>query len=76
MKNAQMPIFCDNCSNLALAELDCSPLCLTCLSSHITKAKSPSMIRQTKPLSVGKTRITGLAKTWPKKETDTLLSMA
>lgn len=71
-----MPIFCDNCSNLALAELDCSPLCLTCLSNHISKAKNPSIIRQTKPLSVHQTRIWGLAKTWPKKDSDTFLSMA
>ena len=76
MKKNQLPIFCANCSNLALAELECSPLCLTSLSNHISKAKSPSMIRQTKPLSAGKTRVMGLAKTWPKKDTDTLLSMA
>ena len=76
MKKDQMPIFCDNCSNLALAELDCSPLCLACLSAHISKAKSPSMIRQTKPLSIDRMRIMGLAKTWPKKDTDTILSMA
>jgi hypothetical protein len=75
MKKNQLPIFCDNCSNLALAELHHSPLCLTCLLCTIEKSKDPTIIRKTQPLGISGTKIRGLAKTWPKQDTNSPHSM-
>jgi hypothetical protein len=75
MKKSQVPIFCDNCANLALAELHHSPLCLSCLLSVVKKSKDPSIIRQTQPLGIEGVKVRGLAKTWPKQDTDSPHSM-
>jgi hypothetical protein len=52
-----------------------SPLCLTCLLSLIKKNRDPSIIRKTQPLGISGMKIRGLARTWPKQDTDTPLSM-
>lgn len=33
------PIFCDNCSSLAVAELDGAPLCIKCLLETLKKGE-------------------------------------
>jgi hypothetical protein len=45
-----LPIFCDNCSALALAELDAAPLCERCLVKAVDRAKSVHIISQIEPL--------------------------
>lgn len=39
------PIFCDNCSCLALAELDDAPLCGSCLINALPKGATVEGIR-------------------------------
>ena len=41
----QMPIFCDNCSSLALASLDGAPLCAACLEAAIDQLDDSAVSR-------------------------------
>ena len=51
MEHMHMPIFCDNCSTLALAELDSSPLCEKCLFELLEKnGNDPKLLGELRPL--------------------------
>ena len=49
-KQYQTPIFCDNCSLLALATLDGAPLCLDCLQAALKGISNPKMFGKINPL--------------------------
>ncbi|MCP4677309.1 MAG: hypothetical protein GY854_17705 [Deltaproteobacteria bacterium] len=44
------PIFCDNCSSLALAELDTAPLCERCLLAAVRESRDLHLIKRIAPL--------------------------
>ncbi len=46
------PVFCDNCSSLALAEADGAPLCAGCLTAFVLAAPSAQMAEQIVPLEL------------------------
>ncbi len=46
----QPPIFCDNCSTLALAELEGAPLCEHCLLDALRDSRDLSFIDGITPL--------------------------
>ena len=47
------PVFCDNCANMALAELDGAPLCFECLTAaQISAAARGEPLGHVEPLSL------------------------
>ncbi|MCP4604535.1 MAG: hypothetical protein GY847_29105 [Proteobacteria bacterium] len=56
----QIPIFCDNCSSLALAELDGAPLCEHCLLEAVQQSKDLQLIRKITPLCFQDLKPTGV----------------
>jgi len=65
------PIFCDNCSSLALAELDRAPLCERCLLASVRGSSALTLIKKIAPLSfeaVNYTVIRGISRNHPNDE--------
>ncbi len=54
--NHNLPIFCDNCATLALAELDSAPLCGACLMRALSQS-SHSLTSKIKPLEFNEPKI-------------------
>jgi hypothetical protein len=44
------PIFCDNCSSFAMAELDGALLCTGCLMSAVLSSRDPALPSRILPL--------------------------
>jgi hypothetical protein len=44
------PVFCDECSSLALAELDGAPLCLACILAALEREAEPALAGRIEPL--------------------------
>ncbi len=55
----QSPIFCDNCSLLALAVLDGAPLCIRCLQSELALSEDPNHVNKISPLEFELLRLNG-----------------
>ncbi len=62
MGKYHMPIFCNKCSSLALAKLDDSPLCLSCLLETIKVSGDPYLVDKTQPLELNPMAIKGSIK--------------
>lgn len=50
IEHQHSPIFCDNCSLLALASLDGAPLCIDCLQEELIKRNDPRLVDKICPL--------------------------
>jgi len=46
------PMFCDNCSYLAMAVLEGAPLCMGCLMEELKSSSNPSLVNEVKPLDL------------------------
>ena len=55
MSYNELPIFCDNCSALAFAELDTAPLCMDCLLKAVNR--SGTHTARIEPLKFNEPRI-------------------
>jgi hypothetical protein len=49
-KYHDLPIFCDNCSALAMAELDTAPLCEKCLLRAVNRSTDLEIAERIEPL--------------------------
>lgn len=47
------PVFCDNCSTLALAKLENAPLCEECLIKSVMSAQQDDITEKITPLFFG-----------------------
>ena len=52
MPKLHPPMFCDNCSLLALAVLDGAPLCLDCLLDELKNSTDSNPISKVQPLNL------------------------
>lgn len=52
MLERKPPIFCDNCSSLALATLDDAPLCAECLMAALAVADKQNEAAEILPLQI------------------------
>ncbi len=60
MVHFQSPVFCSRCSYLALAELEDSHLCLSCLQGVLKTSTDPYVLYKIKPLEISETEIQSL----------------
>jgi len=67
----ELPIFCDNCPRLALAELDAAPLCDKCLMQAIDITDETHLASRIAPLKFNEPRT--FAKSSPALPEDTLV---
>jgi len=56
MGNGDTFIFCDNCSSLALAELDDEFLCADCLLDHVSSGDLAELTLDIRPLVINARR--------------------
>ena len=57
MNHKDLPIFCDNCAALALAELDSAPLCGECLVKAVKRAGKNPIASRIEPLKFNEPKI-------------------
>ena len=69
MDYKELPIFCDNCSALALAELDAAPLCEKCLAKAVDRIDGIHLASRIEPLKFTEPRT--LARSFPSPPEDT-----
>ena len=53
----ELPIFCDNCATLALAELDDAPLCESCLMDAVNQSADRQIANRIAPLQFREPRM-------------------
>ena len=69
MTEQNVPIFCEKCRVLALANLDSTPLCPTCLMAEVKSSSDPYVLGKIKPLYISRNGVKGLIKSRRRKDT-------
>ena len=67
MSEQNVPIFCERCRLLALANLESIPLCPSCLMAAVKSSEDPYVLGEIKPLYMSKNGVKGLIKSRRKK---------
>lgn len=67
MAKNNVPIFCEECRMLALANLENVPLCPKCLMAAVKASADPYVFGKIEPLSVSANGVKGLIKSRRKK---------
>jgi hypothetical protein len=62
MTKQNVPIFCEHCRVLALANLESVPLCPKCLMTALKESQDPYIICKITPLFVSHSGLKGLVK--------------
>jgi hypothetical protein len=69
MTKQNVPIFCEHCRVLALANLESVPLCPNCLMTALKESRDPYILGKITPLFVSHNGLKGLVKSRTNKAT-------